>query len=193
MNPSFSFTWDNSKKQRPAKVFSKKRQFNKTQELPKEKTEIKRHTDKVNIHTTVAKDSVTAKKQLENYPGFIKRKRKKIKQVPQNDLQEESDDSNADLYYGKNIEAKTAKQQKPSFALFNQKPKQVYIDTASGKPVSENVFTITGHTFSDIKIHKHVLSNLEKHGFVKMTTVQEKAIPVILNGKNTLVNKKYFV
>lgn len=100
-------------------------------------------------------------------PSYVKRKQKKIKQ------------------------ALEKPDKKKNYSLFDQKPKQMYVTSISGKSVSEKVFTKTGHKFSDIEgIHKHILANLEKNNFLKLTTVQEKALPIILSGKNTLVRKQ---
>lgn len=183
MKPTFNFAWDTSKKG-SAKVFVRKRQPGKIHS--KQEREINPVAGKVNIPDSKVNDKVIAKKHTKN-SGFIKRKRKKVKQ--HNDLQKNLDNLDADFQYDANTEANTAKPQKKSFSLFNQKPKQLYIDTVSGAAVSEKVFAVTGRTFNDIKqIHKHVLSNLVKHGFDKMTTVQEKAIPIVLSGKNALVS-----
>lgn len=192
MNPSFNFTWDTSKKEISGKVFARKRQqlkndkvSNETQSRDSSKTQTSESVN-TNECTRVSQKNAPVKRTSETHPDFIKRKRKKIKNQPPQpqDLEDEFDS-----FLDRNVNT-TTKNPKKSFSLFNQKPKHIYVNTPSGKSVSEEVFTNTGHTFSDIKqIHKHVLSNLTKHGFVKMTTVQQKAIPVILSGQNTLVSR----
>ncbi|KAK5650923.1 hypothetical protein RI129_001952 [Pyrocoelia pectoralis] len=58
------------------------------------------------------------------------------------------------------------------------------------KSVSEKVFTDSGKRFSDLEIHKHLVSNLEKIHFTTLTTVQEKVIPILLSGKDMLVRSQ---
>lgn len=75
-----------------------------------------------------------------------------------------------------------------TYSLFSEKPKSVYVETSGGTSVSEKIFTSSGSTFGNLSIHKHLVSNLEKMGFKSLTTVQEKAIPIIFSGKDTLVS-----
>lgn len=75
-----------------------------------------------------------------------------------------------------------------SHSLFSENYKNVHINTdVKGVSVAERVFS-TGGDFGVLGLHRHLQSNLEKHGFTVLTTVQEKAIPVVLSGKNCLVN-----
>lgn len=75
-----------------------------------------------------------------------------------------------------------------TYSLFSERPKSVYVETSGGTSVSEKIFTSSGSTFGNLSIHKHLVSNLEKMGFKSLTTVQEKAIPIIFSGKDTLVS-----
>lgn len=77
---------------------------------------------------------------------------------------------------------------KNTYSPFKERWKKVYVEASGGTSVSEKVFTSSGLTFSDLSIHKHLVSNLEKIDFKSLTTVQEKAIPVIFSGKDTLVS-----
>lgn len=80
-----------------------------------------------------------------------------------------------------------------NYSLFGEKQKQVYIDTKVGKSVQENLFAESGKSFSDLGIHRHLVSNLEKINFTKLTNVQEKSIPIVLKGQNTLVSLFDFI
>ncbi|XP_017783460.1 PREDICTED: probable ATP-dependent RNA helicase DDX31 isoform X2 [Nicrophorus vespilloides] len=80
------------------------------------------------------------------------------------------------------------KLKKKSYKLFTEKAKDVYVDLEGGKSVSEKVFTSS--KFSDLSLNRHVVSNLEKINFKDMTNVQQKSIPVIMSGKNTLVRSQ---
>ena len=75
-----------------------------------------------------------------------------------------------------------------TYNLFSNERKALYIDTEAGDAVKETVFTSSGNRFKNLSIHKHLVSNLEKHNYTALTTVQEKAIPIILSGKDTLVS-----
>ncbi|XP_045466126.1 probable ATP-dependent RNA helicase CG8611 [Harmonia axyridis] len=82
-----------------------------------------------------------------------------------------------------------AKHEKSDHKLFSEKNKTNNIVNIRGVSVVEKVFS-KGGKFSDLQIHKYVVSNLEKHGFSTLTKVQEKAIPVVLNGGDVLVRSQ---
>lgn len=181
-NPSFNFTWDKSNKDVQAKVFAKKKQ------TAVRDNQVKMPNSQQNKTTNNDNSSkVVNYKRSDNPTQFVKRKRKKEKQKEQEQEEKEEDFEELLNSYSENNN-KSVKPAKQNFSLFGQKHKKIYVSTESGESVSEKVFTSKGQKFSDItQIHKHILSNLEKHNFTKLTTVQEKAIPVILSGKNTLV------
>ncbi|PNF16318.1 hypothetical protein B7P43_G10839 [Cryptotermes secundus] len=57
------------------------------------------------------------------------------------------------------------------------------------KPVSEPVFS--SQNFRDLPIHPFMISNLDLNlGLHKLTTVQEKALPVVLSGKDALIRSQ---
>lgn len=181
-NPSFNFTWDKSNKEVQGKVFAKKKQ---TTAVRDDQVKIPQPQRNKTTNSENASKIINYK-QKDTTSQFVKRKRKKEKQKEQE--QEEKEEDFEELLNSYSENNKSVKPAKKNFSLFGQKHKQIYVSTESGKSVSEKVFTTKGQKFSDIKqIHKHILSNLEKHNFIKLTTVQEKAIPVILSGKNTLV------
>lgn len=73
-------------------------------------------------------------------------------------------------------------------SLFSEKYKNVHINAnIKGVSVVEKVFS-AGKKFSGLEIHKHLMSNLEKHQYTILTNVQEKSIPAVLSGHNCLVS-----
>ncbi|XP_012270230.1 probable ATP-dependent RNA helicase CG8611 [Orussus abietinus] len=73
--------------------------------------------------------------------------------------------------------------------LFSNNPEIPIIGQRFVKPVNEQVFT--GQKFSDLDVHAFMVSNLEQNmQITKMTTVQQKAIPEILAGKDVLVRSQ---
>lgn len=57
------------------------------------------------------------------------------------------------------------------------------------KPISEPVFS--SQNFRDLPIHPFTISNLDQNlGLQKLTTVQQKALPVILSGKDALIRSQ---
>ncbi|XP_051153338.1 probable ATP-dependent RNA helicase DDX31 [Leptopilina boulardi] len=74
-------------------------------------------------------------------------------------------------------------------SLFGNNPDVPNIGQRYVKPVQENVFS--GINFSDLDIHPFSVSNLEQNmQITKMTTVQQKGIPVILSGKDVLIRSQ---
>lgn len=54
------------------------------------------------------------------------------------------------------------------------------------KPLTEKVFS--GNNFSDLDIHPHSVANLQQNMNLKeLMTVQQKTIPVILQGRDVLI------
>lgn len=74
-------------------------------------------------------------------------------------------------------------------SLFGNNPDVPNIGQRLVKPVSELVFT--KKNFDDLGIHPHMISNLRQNmEITTMTTVQQKAIPQILSGKDILVRSQ---
>ncbi|XP_033228325.1 probable ATP-dependent RNA helicase CG8611 [Belonocnema kinseyi] len=74
-------------------------------------------------------------------------------------------------------------------SLFGNNPEVLSMGQRFVKPVQEKVFS--GIKFSDLDIHPYSVSNLEQNmQITKMTTVQQKAIPQILLGKDVLVRSQ---
>ncbi|XP_041481144.1 probable ATP-dependent RNA helicase DDX31 [Lytechinus variegatus] len=74
-------------------------------------------------------------------------------------------------------------------SLFRHNPEipQVYVhDVTQNK---EAIFSST--QFSELPLHSFMISNIEKNlGFSQMTTVQQRAIPTLLQGKDTLIKSQ---
>ncbi|KOC66056.1 putative ATP-dependent RNA helicase [Habropoda laboriosa] len=74
-------------------------------------------------------------------------------------------------------------------SLFGHNPDIPNIGQRLVKPINEPVFT--GTTFADLNVHPFMISNLEQNmNITKMTTVQQKAIPQILSGKDILIRSQ---
>lgn len=74
-------------------------------------------------------------------------------------------------------------------SLFGNNPEIPNIGQRLVKPVDEKVFT--AEKFSDLNIHAFSVSNLQQNmAITTMTTVQKKAIPVILTGKDVLIRSQ---
>ncbi|CAG9833384.1 unnamed protein product [Diabrotica balteata] len=112
-------------------------------------------------------------------PKFIKRKWKKDKLAAKKAAAEGNTPTTID----------TSKKHQ-QYSLFNIGHKDVYVKgNAKGKSVVEKVFS-ADKKFSNLDIHKYIVSNLEKHNFTTLTNVQEKSIPAILQGQNVLVRSQ---
>lgn len=169
-NPSFNFKWDTKKKSASAKVFSRKRS---SKNSSVEKTSIS--SNKVSVDRNASEQTVGN----EVSSSLPESKHKRNKQfIHKTSNTESTANSSGDVgrFRGKK-------------ALDNYTSQRNYYKPArtTGKAVTEKLFT-SDKSFKDLEqIHHHIISNLEKNNFLRLTTVQEKAIPVICKGKNTLV------
>ncbi|XP_037300448.1 probable ATP-dependent RNA helicase CG8611 isoform X2 [Manduca sexta] len=74
-------------------------------------------------------------------------------------------------------------------SLFKNNPDVPRIGQRAVKPIVEKVFT--GKTFSDLNIHSHSVANLQQNLKLKeLMTVQQNAIPVILQGRDILIRSQ---
>ncbi|XP_052737119.1 probable ATP-dependent RNA helicase CG8611 [Bicyclus anynana] len=74
-------------------------------------------------------------------------------------------------------------------SLFKNNPDVPKLGQKAVKPLIEKVFA--GKTFSNLNIHPHSVANLEKNLNLKeLMTVQQKAIPIILEGRDTLIRSQ---
>lgn len=123
-------------------------------------------------------------KSFDNSAKLVKRKRKKDKIAAKTDTVEGTTNN-----LSQNQTAHTT-QHSQTHSLFAVGHKDVYINTnMKGKSVVEKVFS-NGKKFSDLNIHKYLVSNLEKINFTSLTNVQEKSIPEIMSGKNVLIRSQ---
>lgn len=122
------------------------------------------------VNTSLEKSSEIPEK-------WIKRKKKKDKLIVKQALQE-----------GNAVPIQKSESDQWKHSLFSVGHKDVHIEpNRRGKSVVEKVFS-AGKSFSNLEIHKYIVSNLEKIGFMTLTNVQEKSIPVVLSGQNVLVS-----
>ncbi|CAH0747559.1 unnamed protein product [Diatraea saccharalis] len=74
-------------------------------------------------------------------------------------------------------------------SLFKNNPEVPKIGQRAVKPLVEKVFA--GKTFTDLNIHPHSVANLQQNlGLKELMTVQQKAIPVILQGRDVLIRSQ---
>lgn len=74
-------------------------------------------------------------------------------------------------------------------SLFKNNPQVPRIGQRAIKPIVEQVFA--GKTFSDLDIHPHSVANLQQNmGLKELMTVQQNAIPVILQGRDVLIRSQ---
>lgn len=74
-------------------------------------------------------------------------------------------------------------------SLFKNNPQVPRIGQRAVKPIVEKVFA--GKTFSDLDLHPHSVANLQQTlGLKELMTVQQNAIPVILQGRDVLIRSQ---
>lgn len=197
---SFNVTWN--KKPAAGKIFARKRKTTQQNEEVLKLQEsyslleegggkiVKKQKDNTNevaknitkkIFQKSESSQSTFTKPFDETSRLIKRKQRKDKLAAKlNTHQVQEADVAGDQVAKKNA----------SHSLFAVGHKDIHIKTnLRGKPVVEKVFN-NDKSFGDLPIHKYIVSNLEKHNFKSVTNVQEKSIPVIIEGKNVLVSNK---
>ncbi|CAH2068384.1 unnamed protein product, partial [Iphiclides podalirius] len=74
-------------------------------------------------------------------------------------------------------------------SLFKNNPDVPRIGQKAVKPIVEKVFT--GQTFADLDLHPHSIANLSQNlSLNQLMTVQQNAIPVILQGRDVLIRSQ---
>jgi len=75
-------------------------------------------------------------------------------------------------------------------SLFNHNPEIPRVEQGQVTPANEQVFSIK--TFDDTKLNlsPRLVKNLAELGITRMTTIQSKALPVIMGGKDALVKSQ---
>lgn len=192
---SFNVTWKSDSKL-TGKVYAKKRKLKTDKKVSSGSQQTlvdsqKKFEDKVTVKHEQMNKKVLQQNAIKNLQQnsdhailggnfkktskLVKRKQKKIRLL-------------AKLAADSERQSPIQPQKQKEHSLFSVGNKDIYIKpNASGKSVVEEVFS-TDKKFADLNIHKYIVSNLEKIGFTTLTNVQEKSIPVILNGKNVLVS-----
>ncbi|KAK7793304.1 hypothetical protein R5R35_007629 [Gryllus longicercus] len=73
-------------------------------------------------------------------------------------------------------------------SLFGNNPEIPAVPRRAVRPVQEPIFS--DENFSDLPIHKFLVSTLSALGLTRLTTVQRKAAPVLLAGRDALVRSQ---
>ncbi|KAM3966675.1 ATP-dependent DNA helicase DDX31 [Aphomia sociella] len=74
-------------------------------------------------------------------------------------------------------------------SLFKNNPDVPRIGQRAVKPLTEKVFA--GKTFTDLDIHPHSVANLQQNLSLKeLMTVQQNAVPIILQGRDVLIRSQ---
>ncbi|CAK1548248.1 unnamed protein product [Leptosia nina] len=142
------------------------------------------------------------RKFIEKYTGEPKAKLAKTSDSAspkQNDLQSTLRDlsENKGKFQDKNYQDVTdemvIKQKQRSGAwissLFKNNPNVPRMGQRAVKPLVEKVFA--GTTFQDLNLHPHSIANLKQNmNLTELMTVQQKAIPVILQGRDVLIRSQ---
>ncbi|XP_050308151.1 probable ATP-dependent RNA helicase CG8611 [Anthonomus grandis grandis] len=183
---TFGFQWTDQKSSGTKAVFVKKRKNQgegvKVPTNPVKSSENISKVPKKPINFNNNKQSIKKVTTPEDKSNlFIKRKGKKDKLKAKTDQQ-----INKEFSKPNNSDASA----KHHHSLFSESYKNVHVEVnAKGKSVVEKLFS-TGKKFSELEIHRHLMSNLEKHKYSVLTNVQEKSIPTILAGKNCLIRSQ---
>lgn len=86
----------------------------------------------------------------------------------------------------KDNKGKFSSQQSKISSLFGNNPEVPTVGQRLIKPITENVFC--GKQISSLPIHPHSIKNIKDLlDITELTTVQEKTIPVLLNGRDALI------
>ena len=73
-------------------------------------------------------------------------------------------------------------------SLFNHNPDIPTISQTEFEPVKENMFS--AKTFDQLNLDSHLVKNLSDLGLTSLTTIQSKALPVIMGGKDALIKSQ---
>ena len=73
-------------------------------------------------------------------------------------------------------------------SLFNHNPEIPTIEQSEFEPTKEDVFSVK--TFDNLNLNPHLVKNLSELGLTTLTTIQSKALPVIMGGKDALIKSQ---
>ncbi|XP_059047529.1 probable ATP-dependent RNA helicase CG8611 [Achroia grisella] len=157
----------------------------------------------------VSKPKFTGKTIARKRPQNLSETFKKLGGEPQNKLPKPSLpkadlstnlrdlSENKGKYQGKNyqeINDELQLKQKPRSggwisSLFKNNPDVPRIGQRAVKPLTEKVFA--GKTFTDLEIHPHSVANLKQNlSLTELMTVQQNAVPIILQGRDILIRSQ---
>ncbi|XP_018330433.1 probable ATP-dependent RNA helicase CG8611 [Agrilus planipennis] len=183
---SFKFSWDTSKKQPKPPIARKRKNVTDNKGERTEQSipaiQILKQPEKSHVAKQSAPSNASAlSKRINSKKPTKISLSKSYKSNTQSEnviveLSESDDESNANVN-------KVSHPQKIS-----NKSKSVVENSKNS--VSEKVFTSSGKKFSDLDIHQHLVSNLDKNGFNNVTVVQERALPVVTSGKDVLIRSQ---
>ena len=73
-------------------------------------------------------------------------------------------------------------------SLFNHNPDIPTISQTEFEPAKEDIFS--AKTFDQLNLDSHLVKNLSDLGLTSLTTIQSKALPVIMGGKDALIKSQ---
>jgi len=73
-------------------------------------------------------------------------------------------------------------------SLFNHNPEIPRIEQGEFDPTKEEMFSVK--TFDQLNLDTHLVKNLSDLGITTLTTIQSKALPVIMGGKDALIKSQ---
>ena len=73
-------------------------------------------------------------------------------------------------------------------SLFNHNPQIPSIEQAEFEPAKEKVFS--AKRFDELNLSPHLVKNLSELGLTTLTTIQSKALPIIMGGKDALIKSQ---
>ncbi|XP_076626844.1 ATP-dependent DNA helicase DDX31 [Colletes latitarsis] len=157
---------------------------------------LSKRTESENVQVSLLKSL----KKVDTDEDVVPRKKPKLKESNKSSLTKDVHSETNKNFVEKSIKSQTDIQNSKSTrvpfktggkisSLFGHNPKVPNIGQRFVKPISEPVFTET--TFTDLNIHPFMISNLKQNmQIAKMTIVQQKAIPCIFSGKDTLIRSQ---
>jgi len=80
------------------------------------------------------------------------------------------------------------KDENPVASLFHHNPQIPNIVLQDVEPTKEDVFSVK--TFDQLNLDKNLVKNLKDLGITTLTTIQSKALPIIMGGKDALVKSQ---
>lgn len=138
---------------------------------------------KINLEN---KSDVLKSNKHQNFSGGTKFKQKNQNKKPDNSSKRNFQNNRNQQDKPETSDGNKKPTYKQIAALFKNNPEIPKIGQRHVKPVDEKLFS--GKNFADLNVHPFNVANLEKNmGLKELTVVQQKAIPIILQGRDVLV------